>query len=459
MLVSIILARLLSPEDYGTIALITVFISILQVFVDSGLGNALIQKIDADDLDFSTVFYFNIILGLLLYAGIFSVAPLIAKFYDNVTLISVIRISSLTIVISGVKNIQQAIISKRLIFKKFFFATVAGTLGSAVLGIIMAYMGFGVWALVTQQIFNSLVDTIILWLTVKWRPIRAFSLVRLKKLFSYGWKLLASNLINAIYNDVRQLIIGKMYSSSDLAYYNKGKQFPDLFVTNINTSIDSVLFPVMSEKQNDKKRVKQMTRRSIMVSSYLMWPCMFGIMAIGKPLIKLLLTDKWLPSLPFLYIFCFVYGMQPVHTANLNAIKALGRTDLYLKMEIIKKTVGIVIILISMNFGVFVIGLGSAVYTIIASVINVFPNRKLLDYSYIEQLKDILPSFVLSAFMLIIIRPLLYLKFNDVFTVLMQIVMGGSFYLFGSILFKMESYRFIRETISKIHENRRLQKN
>ena len=342
-IVSIILARLLEPEDYGLLALVTVFTTILQVFVDSGLGSALIQKKDADDIDFSTVFYFNIFCCCILYIGIFIAAPYIAKYYDMISLTYVIRVLSLTIVISGVKNIQQAFVTRKMIFKKFFFATLVGTICAAIAGIVLAYKGLGVWALVVQQLLNATIDTCILWITVKWRPILQFSSKRLKGLLSYGWKLLLSNLINTIYNDIRQLIIGKMYSSLDLAYYNKGKQFPNLIVTNINTSIDSVLLPVMAECQNDKERVKSMTRRSIMTSSYIMWPLMFGLMAIGEPLITLILTEKWLPCVPYMYIFCFVHGMQPIHTANLNAIKAIGRSDIYLKMELIKKSVGIFI--------------------------------------------------------------------------------------------------------------------
>ena len=243
-LVSIVLARLLDPSVYGTVALVTVFTAILQVFVDSGMGNALIQKKDADDLDFSSVFYFNLSACILLYVGMFFAAPLIASFYNMPDLTPVIRVSSLTLIISGVKNIQQAYVSSHLLFKKFFFATLGGTIGAAVIGIWMAWKGYGVWALVAQHLFNATLDTIILWVTVKWRPKRVFSLERLKGLFSYGWKLLVSALLDTGYNNLRSLIIGKLYTSADLAFFNRGKQFPNLVVTNINTSIDSVLLPI-----------------------------------------------------------------------------------------------------------------------------------------------------------------------------------------------------------------------
>ena len=256
--VSIVLARLLAPEAYGIIALVTVFTNILNVFVDSGMGNALIQRKNADDTDFSTVFFFNMLLCTVLYMGMFVAAPWIAAFYKDPELTGVIRVLSLTLIISGVKNVQQAYVSRTMQFKKFFFSTLGGTIGSAVIGIAMAYAGFGVWALVAQQIFNQAVDTIILWITVKWRPKLKFSFKRLKKLFAYGWKLLVSSLLDTVYNNIRQVIIGKVYSSADLAYYNKGKHLPYLVITNVNVAIDSVLFPAISSKQDEIDRVKAM---------------------------------------------------------------------------------------------------------------------------------------------------------------------------------------------------------
>ena len=266
-IVSIVLARILEPEDYGTIALVTVFTTVMQVFVDSGLGTALIQKKDADDLDFSSVFYFNFAVCLILYAGMFLVAPYIAKFYGDITLIPIVRVISLTIVISGVKGIQQSYVSRNMLFKRFFYATLGGTIFSAFLGIGMAYAGCGVWAIVAQQLSNTAIDTLILWITVKWRPKKMFSWNRLINLLKFGWKLLVSSLLDTVYNNLRNLIIGKIYSSSDLAYYNQGDKFPKLIVTNINASIDSVLLPTMSQAQDDHERVKMMTRRAIKTST------------------------------------------------------------------------------------------------------------------------------------------------------------------------------------------------
>ena len=251
-IVSIVLARLLMPEDYGTIALVTVFTTIMQVFVDSGLGTALIQKKDADDLDFSSVFYFNFVVCIILYSAMFFTASFIAAFYKMPELTPVVRVISLTIVISGVKGVQQSYVSRNMLFKRFFFATLGGTIFSAFLGIAMAYAGFGVWAIVAQQLSNTAIDTLILWITVKWRPKLMFSWKRLKSLLGFGWKMLCSALLETVYNNLRSLLIGKVYSSADLAYYNEGNKFPNLIVTNINTSIDSVLLPAMSKEQDDK---------------------------------------------------------------------------------------------------------------------------------------------------------------------------------------------------------------
>lgn len=313
--VSIVLARLLAPEDYGKIALITVFTTILQVFVDSGLGTALIQKKDSDDLDFSSVFYFNFIVCLVLYAGMFFVAPFIAKFYEDISLTPIVRVISLTIIISGVKGIQQSYVSKNMLFKKFFYSTLGGTIFSAILGIYLAYAGAGVWAIVAQQLSNTTIDTFILWITVKWRPKKLFSWKRLKKLLSFGWKILVSALLDTVYTNIRSLVIGKMYSSADLAFYNQGDKLPSVIVNNINTSIDSVLLPTLAKQQDDRERVKNMTRRAIKISTYIMAPLMMGLAFCATSVVDLVLTEKWLPCVPFLQIFCITYMFYPIHTA------------------------------------------------------------------------------------------------------------------------------------------------
>lgn len=449
-IVSIVLARVLDPEVYGTIALVTVFTTIMQVFVDSGMGNALIQKKNADDLDFSSVFYFNMLMCTVLYLIIFLSAPLIAAFYELPELTSIVRVLSLILIISGVKNVQQAYVSKNMLFKKFFFATLGGTIGAAVVGIIMACLGFGVWALVAQMLFNTAIDTIILWITVKWHPKKMFSLNRLKGLFSFGWKLLVSALLDTVYNDLRQLIIGKLYTSSDLAQYNRGKQFPHLIVSNINSSIDSVLLPTMSKVQNDSGAVKSMTRRAIKTSTYIMMPIMVGLAVCAESLVSLVLTDKWLPCVPFLRVFCFTYAFYPIHTANLNAIKAMGRSDLFLKLEVVKKTIGLIAVLITMWISVEAMAYSLIITSILGQLVNSWPNKKLMNYSYLEQFKDMLPQIILSLLMGFFVYSVQLIGLNDILTLCIQIPLGVMVYAVGSKLFHIDSFEYLLSTIKSL---------
>lgn len=453
-IVSIVLARLLAPEDYGKVALITVFTTIMQVFVDSGLGTALIQKKNADDLDFSSVFYFNFVVCLVLYVVMFVAAPFVAKFYREDSLKAIIRVISLTIVISGVKGIQQSYVSRNMLFKRFFYATLGGTVFSAFLGIGLAYAGFGVWAIVMQQLSNTTIDTLILWVTVRWRPKKMFSWERLKELLSFGWKMLASSLIDTVYTNIRSLIIGKMYSSADLAYYNQGEKFPNVIASNINTSIDSVLLPTMASEQDNSERVKMMTRRAIKTSTYIMAPLMMGLAFCAKPIVQLVLTDKWLFCVPFLRIFCFTYMFYPIHTANLNAIKAMGRSDLFLKLEIAKKIVGMVLLLSTMWFGVMAMAYSLLISSILSQIINSWPNRNLLKYGYFEQLKDIIPGISLAILMGCCVSIVNLFHLSNLITLMIQILLGALIYITASAVLHLESYEYlmgmIRPLIKKV---------
>ena len=450
LIVSLILARLLDPEVYGTVALVTVFITIVQVFVDSGLGTALIQKKNADDLDFSSVFFFNLALCIAMYFALFFAAPFISVFYKMPDLTAIIRVLGLVIVFSGVKNVQQAYVSRNLLFKKFFFSTLTGTIAAAVIGIYMAYSGYGVWAIVFQMLVNTAVDTIILWIIVKWRPKMMFSLQRLKGLYSYGWKLLVSALIDTGFNKLQQMIIGKVYTKSSLAFYNQGEQYPLAIVSNINASIDSVLLPVMSKAQDDPNAVKNMTRRAIKTSTYIIMPCMVGLGVCAEPLISLLLTDKWLPCVFFLRVFCFSYAFWPIHTANLNAINALGRSDLFLKLEIIKKIVVLLATLSTMFISVKAMACSVLVTAILGQMINSWPNKKLMDYSYFEQVKDMLPQIILSFVMGVSVYCVRFIGLADIFTLLIQIPTGVLIYWLLSKLLHIDSYEFLIETVREL---------
>ena len=447
--VTVVLARILDPAEYGPIAKVAVFTSILLVFADSGMANALIQKKDPDDLDYSSVFWFNLSFGVTLYALLFAFAPLIARMYRDPGLTPILRVLGLTLVVAGVKNVQQAYVSKTLQFKRFFFATLGGTLFSAVLGIAMAKLGFGVWALVAQQLSNVTVNTCILWFTVGWRPQKLFSLERLKGLLNYGWKLLGAQLLDTVYLKLYPLLIGLRYTDADLAFFDRGNHLPNLVVENINYSIDSVLLPVLSDKQDQKDALREMTRRAIRTSSYVMLPLMAGLAVCAEPLVRLLLTAKWLPCVPFMQVFCVYYALFPLHTANLNAIKAIGRSDVFLKLEVIKKVLETLVLLVTLRIGVFAMALGQLFCGLVSLLINAWPNRKLLDYPYRTQLRDVLPTLALTLVMALVVWPVTLLGLNDVLTLLIQIPLGVGVYVLGSKLLKLESFELILSMLRK----------
>lgn len=457
-LVSIILARLLLPSDYGVIALITIFIDIANVFVSSGFGAALVQKKDADEVDFSSVFYFSIVMSWVLYIIVFLGAPAVAGFYDKEILTPVLRVMALKLPLAGVNSVQHAYVQKKMLFKRFFFSTLIGTVGSAVVGIVMAYTGFGAWALVAQYLFNSTMDTVVLWFTVRWRPVWRFSLGRMKYLFGFGWKMLASELIHTSYKQIRSLIIGKVYTEKDLAFYNQGGKLPSLIVTNINSSVSSVLFPAMTLKQDDTGKLKEMVRLSIRVSSYIMWPLMIGLLVISEPIVRLMFTEKWLPCVPYMQIACIQFALEPVQTANVQAVKAMGKGRTYLIMEIVKKLFGIVMIVAVMYQGVMAIAVTAMFVTFFAALVNSTPNRKYLRYTYREQLVDLIPSILLAAAMGICVYGVGRLPVPDLVSIVLQAVSGAASYIIISLAFRVSQFRYIVDILKnfiKVIRNRR----
>ena len=446
-IVSIILARLLLPEDYGIIALVTVFITICNKIVVSGFATSLIQKKDADNLDFSTVFYFSLAVAVVLYTGLFFSAPFIADFYsaesDPQLFIQVIRVMGLNLFIIAVNSVQQAYVSRTMQFRKFFFSTIIGTVVSAVAGIGMAYGGYGVWALVAQNIILAVVNGIVLWFMVKWRPELKFSFKRLKTLYSYGWKIFVASMIKILYNDLRSLVIGKVYTAADLAFYNKAQSFPQLIDTNVEGTIDSVLFPAISKKQSSVDDMRAMLRRAIKTTSYVLMPLLAGLSAVAKPFIIILLTDKWAESIPLMQILSFSFMFAPIELENLQAIKAIGRSDVALKVEIIKKVAGVIILIVSIPFGVTAIAVGMVISTTLSAIINAIPNKKLLGYTFKMQLADILPGLLLSLVMFGVVYPISLLDLNVFVMLIVQVAVGAIIYISLSVIFKVESFKYI----------------
>lgn len=453
ILVTIVLARIIAPEQYGLIAIVNVFINIANAFVINGFGNSLIQKKDADELDFSTVFYFSLAFSGCIYLMIFGAAEGIAGFYRMPELKLVIRVMAVRLPVAAVNSVQQAYISRKLEFKKFFFATLGGTLVSAVVGITMAYQGFGIWALVAQYLTNVCIDTTVLWFSSGWKPRLIYSQERMKSLFSYGWKIMCVGVMTTLYSNLRNLIIGRKYTSSDLAFSEKGEQFPSAIAGNINSSITKVLFPVLSESQNDLEQLKRMVRRSIKVGSYILFPILFGFAMTAEPFVKIFLTEKWLGCVPFLQIMCVVYAMQPLQASSLQCIKALGKSGLYLKIDVIKKIIGIAVLLVTVVFfhDVLVIVVGALVIEII-SIVVLFPvNKRLIGYGYGEQVADVLPSLILTLLMCVGIWICgRVIPLAGMVLLLTEVLLGMAVYLGLSMILKNDNLIYIVKTAKEI---------
>ena len=454
-ILSVILARLLMPDEYGTITMVLVFINIANVFVTNGFGEALVQRKNATDEDFTTVFYCSLAVAVFLYSVLYITAPLIATFYDSPELALVLRVLSLKLPIASINSIQRAYVQKNMQFKKFFFSTLGGTILSGVLGIFMAYKGFGVWALVAQYMSNSCVATFVMFFTVRWKPKLIFCKSSAKELIKFAWKLTAASLINTVYNELRSLIIGKKYSSSDLAYYNKGNHIPSLAITNINSAISTVIFPAMSQCNNAPNRLKAITRRSMKVAAFVIFPVMGGIIGVGESLIRLLLTEKWIPCVPYLYMACMYWACQPVQTANWQVIKAMGRSDLALRLEIYKKVIGFLLVFVSIPFGVEAIAASNVLFAIISMLINIIPNKRLINYSIREQMLDLAPSFISSVVMCLVVLEVGNIVLPDIVLIPVQVAIGIGIYVFCSVLLRNDSFSYILDILKGYTAKRR----
>lgn len=445
LIVSIILARILMPNDYSVVSIVTIFFAFCNVFISGGLNTALIQKKDADAEDYSTVLHTSMLIALILYIIMFFSAPAIANLYDKQILVPVIRIMSLTFFINAFKSILSAYTSSNLQFRKFFFSTIIGTVVSAFVGIYIAVNGYGVWALVAQQMTNSFLDTLILYFSTKYKILFKFSFKKLKSLFNYGWKIFVSSIISVIYDQINPLIVGVKYTANDLAYYNKGQNYPGLINSTISDTLQSVLFPIMSKVQDDKEVVLNVTRKYIKTASYIIFPMMIGLFSVSDVFVEVVLTEKWLPIVPYIQIFCFSYMLNIIQVGNLQAIKAIGRSDITLILEIVKKSFYfiIIIIFVFISKSPIVLALSSVVCTIFATLVNTYPNRKLLGYKYRYQLNDLLPNLIISILMGISVYFVKYIEMSKVLLLLLQVFIGIFVYILLSIITKNENLYYL----------------
>ena len=445
--ISIVLARILMPSDYGIIAIILVFINLANVIIDGGFNTALIQKKNADQIDFSTIFWFCLLMAGLLYILLFFAAPFVSS---NYLLTPVLRVLGLSLFINSFNSIQRAYVSKHMLFRKLFYVNAVAILISGTLGIAMAYKGYGVWALVGQSLSNTFFICFLMWFAIQWRPTLSFSWTRFKGLFDYGWKIFLTNFIIAIYGDIRSLVIGKIYQPSALAYFDRGKSLPSLLISNITTSIETVLLPTFSEEQDNRVRVKQMMRRSVQVTYLFISPMLLGFIFAAKVIVQVLLTEKWLPAVPFIQIFCIVFLLLPIQHINMTSIKSLGYSNITLKLEIIKKVIEAVILVLSFLINVYAVAWGIVLYNLICIFINISPSKRLVDYGLFDQLLDVFPTFVCALIMGFFVYICSFMSWNSLYILSFQIIGGATIYYLLCRLFRLESLRYVSNYMKNI---------
>jgi len=455
-ILQIILARLLSPEHYGVLSIMIIFTSLANVFIQMGFSTALIQNKDVTDEDYSSVLWVTLGIAGILYGVIFFATPLIAQFYEMPELIWPLRVLALMLFPGALNSVQLAKVSRELDFKKVFYSNIGAIIVAGVAGIVVAMLGGGLWALVAQTMLNIFVAAVVMLFTARINIRFKVDFKRIKILFKFGWKLLVSGLIDTLYQDIQGLVIGKKYDSATLGFYNRGKQFPQFLMNSINSAVQSVMLPAMSKQQDKRNELKAMMRNSITLSAYVVFPLMAGLAGVAEPLVRVLLTEKWLPCVPYLQIFCFSAAFYPVHSCNLQAINAVGRSDVFLKLEIIKKSYGLLAIIIAVAFfeSPIAIALTGVVTTFISCFVNAFPNKKLIDYSYFEQMRDILPSFVLSAVMFICVLLVGMIGLTPIITLALQVIAGVIIYVGVSATLKMAPFMQLLGVLKSVKEKK-----
>ena len=427
--VMIIMARILTPDDYGLVGMLTVFIAVSQALVDSGFSQALIRKLDRSEIDNSTVFYFNIGVGIFLYLILFFCAPLIAKFYNEPILIPLTRLISLSVLINSFVVVQRALLTVNIDFKTQAKASFSAAIVSGVIGISMSYMGYGVWAIVWYQLSNLATNVCLLWILSKWRPKLLYSWKSFRELFSFGSKLAMSSVINVTYKNVYLLVIGKVFSASDLGFYTRAHQFAEFPSSNVTSIIQRVTFPVLCSIQNDDVRLTNVYRRFLRLSAFVVFPLMIGLAAVAHPFIILVLKEKWEFSVILLQIICFSMMWYPIHAINLNLLQVKGRSDLFLKLEILKKCIGVVIIVITVPFGLITMCYGSVVNSIISLIINTYYTGKLINVGFMKQMKDLLPTISYSLSMGVVVWIVVQILPNNILKLSAGILVGIIYFL------------------------------
>lgn len=446
---NILIARILLPSDYGVVAMLAIFLAISQTFIDSGFGTALIRKPDRTETDFCTVFYFNIAVSLILYLILWVAAPYIALFYDIPLLESVTRVVSLKLVFSSLSGVHNAKLSIDINFKARAKISIAVTLLTGAIGLWMAYRGYGVWALVMQSVISSLLSSILLWVYVRWMPAMTFSWKSFREMFSFGSKLLASGLLDTIYNNVYTLVIGKFFSATSLGVYSKADAFAQFPSSNITGVLQGVAFPVLSSIQNEDERFANAYKQFLRLSAFVVFPLMIGLAAVADPFIRLVLTDKWAGSIYLLQIICFALMWYPIHAINLNLLQVKGRSDFFLKLEIIKKIQGVIILCVTIPLGLVAMCYGRIVASLLSLVYNTFYTRKLIDYGFGKQMKDLLHILLHSLVMGAIAWGVVQLLHPLWLKLVAGVLAGVAYYIMGAYLMKFEELDMLLSLIQR----------
>ena len=434
-LFGIILARLLSPDDYGIIAMPLVFLAIAQCIIDSGFSTALIRKPELTEDDLSTAFYFNIGIGILCYAVLFFSSPLIADFYHTPILSSLLKVTALAVLFNPLCAVQQAILTRKIDFKTQAIVSFSGAVVSGIVGLYMAYNGFGVWSLVFQQVGGYVMRTILLWILGKWKPKRKWSWKSFHYLWGFGSKMLGSGLLDTIYNNIYPIVIGKYFSAQDLGNYTRAQQFSSLPSSNVTGVLQRVTFPVLSSIQNEDERLAKNYRKILKLSAFLVFPMMLMLSAIANPLVRILLTDKWIGCVILLQIVCFQMMWYPIHAINLNLLTVKGRSDLFFRLEIFKKIMGVCIMFITIPHGIIWMVSGGIVSSMLSLIINTYYTGKLINVGYFKQMGDLLPIFGVSFIMWLIVHAIISLSSNLYCQLVLGISLGAIVYLIGAKIF------------------------
>ncbi len=444
-IVGIVLARLLTPHEFGLIGMITIFIAISSSFINSGFGNALIQKQNCTQKDYSTVFYFNLLMGVIFFLILFFSAPAISRFFNEPQLIHLIQVLGIVLIIDALTIIQRTILTKRIDFKLQTKVSIISSILSGILGLTMALKGFGVWSLVVKQISQQTVNSVLLWTWNRWRPLFVFNIDSFRQLFSFGYKLLISGLIDTLYRNIYYLIIGKYFSAQELGYYTRADQFQSLPSSNVQNIISRVSFPILSSIQDDIPRLREAYKKLIRSTMLITFILMLGMAAVARPMILSLIGDKWESSIIYLQMLCFVGMFYPLHALNLNMLQVQGRSDLFLRLEIIKKLLAVPIILIGIIWGIKPMIFAMIVNTVIAYYLNSYWSGKLIGYSFTQQIKDIFPSFFLALVVNALIFSLSFLVIKSLLIVLIiQISAGLLLTISICELLKFKDYIYIK---------------